>query len=57
VLDELTKNYEVLPKYHTHQKIIQPILSSASNSDAEASDLSPMPSPLKRSLEEKQARK
>ena len=36
IIEELTKNYEVLPKYHTLQKIILPVISSANNTSDEA---------------------
>jgi hypothetical protein len=31
ITDELTKGYELIPKYHTSQKIIIPIVSSSSS--------------------------
>jgi hypothetical protein len=35
MVDELTKGYELIPKYHTNQKIIIPIVSSSSSDDAD----------------------
>ena len=33
IIDELTKQYECIPKYHTQQKIIIPVVSSSSDEE------------------------
>ena len=45
ILEELTKNYEVLPKYHTAQKIILPVISSGNTSEADDQPESPQKTP------------
>lgn len=34
IVDELTKQYEPIPKYHTLQKIIIPVVSSSSDEES-----------------------
>lgn len=38
IVDELTKGYEVIPKYHTIQKVIIPVQSSSESSEAEVDE-------------------